>query len=135
MRYSLTQLPSYRALASHLEVIKSQSMREMFALDNNRFSNFSVQFDGLLFDYSKNRINETTVEKLVALFDECAVPAWRNKMFSGEKINSTENRAVQHTALRNLENKDSVLTKKQLTVLQLIEAFSEKVERSKETSN
>jgi glucose-6-phosphate isomerase len=130
MRYSLTQLPSYRALASHLEVIKSQSMREMFALDNNRFSNFSVQFDGLLFDYSKNRINATTVEKLVALFDECAVPAWRNKMFSGEKINSTENRAVQHTALRDLENKDSVLTKKQLTVLQLIEAFSEKVERS-----
>ena len=130
MRDSLTQLSSYRALASHLEEIKSHTMREMFAQDENRFSIFSMQFDSLLFDYSKNRINAATIEKLVALFDECDVPAWRDKMFAGEKINSTENRAVQHTALRNLEDKNSALTKKQLAVLLLIEDFSKKVEQS-----
>jgi glucose-6-phosphate isomerase len=105
-------------------------MREMFAQDVNRYSKFSLQVDGLLFDYSKNRINSDTIDKLVALFDECDVPAWRNKMFSGEKINATENRAVQHTALRNLESKSSDLTKKQLAVLLLIEAFVEKIHKS-----
>lgn len=130
MRDSLIQLSSYRALASHFEEIKSHSLRDMYAQDKSRFSRFSVQLDGLLFDYSKNRINATTIEKLVALFDECDVPAWRNKMLAGEKINSTEDRAVQHVALRNLEDKKSLLTKKQLAVLILIEAFTEKVYQS-----
>ena len=130
MRDSLTQLSSYQALVPHFEEIKLHSLRDMFAQDESRFSKFSVQLDGLLFDYSKNRINEATIEKLVALFDECDVPAWRDKMFSGEKINSTEDRAVQHTALRNLEDKSSALTKKQLAVLLLIEAFVEKVDQS-----
>jgi len=130
MRDSLTQLASYRALTSHLEKIKSHSLREMFAQDQDRFTKYSVQLDGLLFDYSKNRIDTNTIDKLIALYDERDVQSWRDKMFSGEKINSTENRAVQHTALRNLENTDSALTKKQLAVLLLIEAFAEKVERS-----
>jgi len=130
MRDSLTQLPSFQALSSHFEEIKLNSMQEMFTQDVNRFSNFSVQLDGLLFDYSKNRINATTIEKLTALFDECDVSGWRDKMFSGEKINCTENRAVQHAALRNLEDKSSDLTKKQLAVLLLIEAFVEKIVQS-----
>ncbi len=130
MRDSITQVSSYQALASHFEETKSHNMRDMFAQDTNRFSTFSVQFDGLLLDYSKNRINSVTIEKLVALFDECDVHACREKMFSGEKINSTEDRAVQHTALRNLENQNSALTKKQVAILLLIEAFVEKVDRS-----
>lgn len=130
MRDSLTQLPSYQALVSHFENIKSLSLRDLFAQDENRFSKFSVQHEGLLFDYSKNRVNAATMEKLVALFDECDVSTWREKMFSGEKINSTENRAVQHAALRSLGDKNSALTKKQLAVLLLIEAFVEKVDRS-----
>ncbi|MFK7814766.1 MAG: glucose-6-phosphate isomerase [Gammaproteobacteria bacterium] len=127
---AMRNLFSYKALASHFEEIKSQSMREMFAQDANRFSKFSLELDGLLFDYSKNRINEVTLSKLIALFEECDGPTWRNKMFSGEKINFTENRAVQHTALRDLENKSSALTKKQLAVLLLVEAFAEKVKKS-----
>ncbi|MEJ2115275.1 MAG: glucose-6-phosphate isomerase, partial [Gammaproteobacteria bacterium] len=121
---------SYKALASHFEEIKSHTLRELFAQDEQRFSNYSVVYDDLLFDYSKNRINATTIEKLVTLFDECEVQAWRDKMFSGEKINSTENRAVQHTALRNLEDHESLITKKQLAVLLLIEAFVEKIYQS-----
>ncbi len=130
MQKSLTKLISYQALATHFDEIKSQTLRELFVQDKHRFSNFSVEFNGLLFDYSKNRINAVTVEKLVALFDECAVPQWRDKMFSGEKINSTENRAVQHTALRDLEDHESQLTKKQLDVLLLIERFVEKIDQS-----
>ncbi len=127
---TIRNLTSYRALASHFEELKAQSMRELFAQDVNRFSKYSRQLDGLLFDYSKNRINDATLNKLIALFEECDVPMWRNKLFAGEKINSTENRAVQHTALRDLENKSSVLTKKQLAVLLLVESFIEKVKKS-----
>ena len=127
MRDPLTKLSSYKALASHFEEIKPHTLRDLFTQDEQRFSNYSVMYDGLLFDYSKNRINATTIEKLVALFDECDVQAWRDKMFSGEKINSTENRAVQHTALRNLEDHESLLTKKQVAVFLLIEAFVEKI--------
>lgn len=126
----MRNLSSYQALASHFEEIKSQSMREMFAQDANRFSNFSQELDGLLFDYSKNRISVDTLDKLIALFEERDGPAWRNKLFSGEKINATEDRAVQHTSLRDLENKSSALTKKQLAVLLLVEAFVEKVKKS-----
>jgi glucose-6-phosphate isomerase len=130
MQSSLDRLDSYQVLGSHFEEIKSHTMRELFAQDKNRFSALSVEFDGLLFDYSKNRINTSTIDNLIALFDECDVPAWREKMFAGEKINFTENRAVQHTALRNLANKSSALSKKQIAVLLLIEAFVEKVDQS-----
>ena len=130
MSASLTKLSSYQALATHYDEIKSQTMREMFAQDEARFAEFSVQLEGLLFDYSKNRITKDTIEKLVALFDECDVAVWRERMFSGDNINTTENRAVQHAALRNLEDKNSDLTKKQLAVLLLIEAFVEKIDKS-----
>lgn len=130
MRNSLTQLPAYKTLTSHSLEIKSQNMRDMFAQDKNRFSNFSVQLDGLLFDYSKNRINDETLKNLTALFDQCDVAGWRKRMFSGEKINSSEDRAVQHVALRDLENTNSSITKKQHAVLLLIEAFVEKVDQS-----
>ncbi len=123
MGRSLTKLSSYQALASHFDEIKSQTLRQMFAQDVNRFSNFSVQLNGLLFDYSKNRITQDTIKELVTLFDECDVSMWRDKMFAGEKINSTENRAVQHVALRDLENKDSDIASKQLDVLEKIESF------------
>lgn len=130
MRKPLEKLSSYQALSSHFNEIKSHSLRDLFAQNENRFSEFSVQLEGLLFDYSKNRVNAATINKLVTLFDECEVLAWRDKMFAGDKINSTEGRAVQHTALRNLGDKSSALTKKQLAVLLLIEAFVEKVDRS-----
>ncbi len=77
-------------------------MREMFERDPQRFERFSLECCGILLDYSKNRITEETVKLLLDLARQADLPAWINKMFQGEKINSTENRAVLHTALRNL---------------------------------
>jgi len=101
----LTQSQAWRALASHQQEIAAHHMRDMFAADPARFNKFSVNFNDILFDFSKNRITETTLKLLLQLARECRVEEWRDKMFSGEKINFTENRAVLHTALRNRINR------------------------------
>jgi len=89
--------PEWAALESHKNL---PPMRDLFAADKGRFKNFSVTIPGLLFDYSKNRVTGETIKKLIALAKACDVEGWRAKMFAGEKINTTENRAVLHTALR-----------------------------------
>lgn len=127
MRKPLLQLASYQALYTHALEIKAHTLREMFAQYPNRFDAFSQQYDHLLLDYSKNRITEETMGKLLSLFDECEVASWRDQMFAGELINSTENRAVQHAALRNLNDSTSAWAKKQLDVLQRMGAFVEDV--------
>ncbi len=76
-------------------------MRQMFQDDPTRFNKFTVQLGGLFFDYSKNRINEETVGLLVKLAEQSELPAFIERMFNGDKINSTEGRAALHTALRN----------------------------------
>ncbi len=105
-------------------------MRDLFAQDNQRFTKFSIQLDDLLFDYSKNRITSETITKLIALYHECDVPTWREKMFSGEKINTTENRGVQHVALRDLNNQTSDIARQQLEALDQMEVFIDKLENS-----
>ena len=76
-------------------------MTDMFASDPNRFSNFSTSFADILLDYSKNIVTEETMKLLEELCSEAKVPEMAKKMFSGEKINHTEGRAVLHVALRN----------------------------------
>ena len=76
-------------------------MRQMFRDDPARFERFSLRFNDLLFDYSKNRITAETVGLLLDLAAQAGLPAWIARMFGGDKINSTEHRAVLHTALRN----------------------------------
>ncbi len=127
MRKPLSQLASYKLLQTHALEVKAHTLREMFAQNPNRFDKFSQQYEHLLLDYSKNRITEETMGKLLSLFDECEVKSWRDKMFAGELINSTENRAVQHAALRNLNDSTSAWVKKQLDVLQSMEVFVEEV--------
>ena len=95
-----TKKPEWADLVSHKKSMENQSMRDMFDKDKNRFSKFNIKTNGLLFDYSKNRITEETIKKLISLAKSCGLEQWRDKMFSGDKINSTENRAVLHTALR-----------------------------------
>ena len=97
----LTESAAWQALSAHYTAIKPLSMRQLFQDNPARFSQFSVQFEGLLFDYSKNRINAETVKLLVALAGQAGLPAFIERMFGGEKINSTEQRAALHTALRN----------------------------------
>ena len=125
MRKPLSQLASYQALRTHALEIKAQSLRNLFAQNPTRYTSFSLQFGHLLLDYSKNRINAVTVEKLVSMLHECEVESWRDKMFAGELINFTQHRGAQHAALRNLD--DSVWGKKQQAVLQRIDAFAARV--------
>ena len=73
----------------------------MFVEDPDRFRRFSIEFDDMVFDYSKNRITEETMSLLIDLANASNVPDWIHRMMTGERINITENRAVLHTALRN----------------------------------
>ncbi|HEY3326634.1 MAG TPA: glucose-6-phosphate isomerase [Novimethylophilus sp.] len=101
----LTQTPSWQALVSHQRELSAQHMRDLFSADPARFDKFSLQFNDILLDYSKNRITEQTMSLLLALARDRNVEQWRERMFTGEKINFTENRAVLHTALRNRSTK------------------------------
>ncbi len=98
---SRTSLASWQALNVHAKQMKFRHMNEFFATDKQRFEHFSVNAPSLLLDYSKNLVTQETMLKLMALAQESDVITWREKMFSGERINSTENRAVLHTALRS----------------------------------
>ncbi|ABK44443.1 glucose-6-phosphate isomerase [Magnetococcus marinus MC-1] len=98
---SLTQLPQWQALQTHLEENRSVQMRDLFDQDSQRFSRFSLQQGELLFDYSKNRITAETMARLLDLARAQDVEGWRDRMFAGEAINETEGRAVLHVALRN----------------------------------
>lgn len=102
---TLHKLPVWQKLSQHQQAISSVHMRDLFAQDAKRFDKFSLKFADILFDYSKHRITEETLGLLFQLAREAGIESWREKMFSGEKINITENRAVLHTALRNRSNK------------------------------
>lgn len=98
---TLTDLKAWKDLEKNYAAIRGETMRDMFAADPNRFEEFSISLDSLLLDYSKNRINGETMKLLIDLAKEAGLEKARDAMFSGEKINTTENRAVLHTALRN----------------------------------
>lgn len=97
----LTRSAAWQALSTHFSAIQQLHMREMFQEDPARFEKFSLRLGNLLFDYSKNRINDETIRLLVALAEQSEFPACIERMFNGEKINFTERRAALHTALRN----------------------------------
>jgi glucose-6-phosphate isomerase len=96
----LTQSSAWQALHKHRQSLLQFSLREAFVSDPGRFERFSLRLDDLLLDYSKNLITQDTMPLLMELARQAQVEDWREKMFSGEKINFTENRAVLHTALR-----------------------------------
>ena len=98
---ALTASPAWKALQSHYGQIKDVHMRDLFAGDSGRFDRFSLSFEELFLDYSKNRVTAETLSLLVKLAEEADLPLWRERMFNGDKINFTEGRAVLHTALRN----------------------------------
>jgi len=102
---ALSSSTAWRALADHHARIAHVQMRGLFAQDPQRFQRFSLRFQDILLDYSKNRITEETMRLLRALAVEADVRGWAERMFRGEKINVTENRAVLHVALRNRSNR------------------------------
>ena len=97
----LKQTQAWLALEQHYEENKQVHMRDLFGEDPRRFERFSLQVNDILYDYSKNRVTEKTMELLIALAREADLPSWIESLFTGEKINHTENRAVLHTALRD----------------------------------
>ena len=96
--------PAWNQLKAHFDAIKDQQMVDLFAADPQRFEEFSVRFEDILLDYSKNRITSETLALLRQLAEEVKLTEAIDAMFSGDKINQTEGRAVLHVALRNRSN-------------------------------
>ncbi len=106
---SLTESDTWLALTEHYHEIKDIHMRELFESDADRFDNYSLELNDILYDYSKNRINEQTVKLLLQLANDVDLSVWIEKLFKGEPINHTEHRAVLHTALREQGNKPIII--------------------------
>ncbi|ELV4185115.1 glucose-6-phosphate isomerase [Escherichia coli] len=127
------QTAAWQALQKHFDEMKDVTIADLFAKDGDRFSKFSATFgDQMLVDYSKNRITEETLAKLQDLAKECDLAGAIKSMFSGEKINRTENRAVLHVALRNRSNTPILVDGKDVmpevnAVLEKMKTFSEAI--------
>src|SRR3954469_602697 len=91
------------------EEMQRTHLRKLFASDPDRFKKFSIAFEDILFDYSKNIINNKTLQLLFQLAEECSIKDGIEAMFKGEKINETENRSVLHVALRNFSDKPYIV--------------------------
>lgn len=99
-----TQTKAWKQLAEHADWMTGAQVRKLFTLDPDRFQKFSIRFEDIFFDYSKNIITEETIELLLDLAVQCQVKEAIEAMFQGEHINETEDRAVLHVALRNTSN-------------------------------
>ncbi len=99
-----TTTAAWKKLAAHHETVHRLQMKNLFAEDPRRFERFSIRFNDLLVDFSKNRITAETLGLLIELARECGLPEAIVQMFAGGRINETENRAVLHVALRNRAN-------------------------------
>lgn len=97
-----TETQAWKELSEHAEKMKQVHMKDLFQSDDKRFEKYSLRFNDTLVDYSKNIITEETIELLFKLATECGVKEAVKAMFSGEKINQTEDRSVLHIALRNM---------------------------------
>jgi len=129
---TLTSSAAWKALDMHQREMANVHMRDLFAQDLQRFHKFSLQFQDLLLDYSKNRITEKTMQLLRDLARQADLKGWTEKMFNGEKINITEHRAVLHIALRNRSNRPIIVDGADVmpevnAVLQHMKSFSDAI--------
>ncbi|MBM7418371.1 MULTISPECIES: glucose-6-phosphate isomerase [Chryseobacterium] len=126
-----TQTNSWKALDEHFGN-NDFELRTLFQYNPNRFEEFSIKKDNFLFDYSKNLIDSRTKELLLNLAEECQLKDAISKMFSGDKINETEGRAVLHTALRDFSDEEILVDGENIKpqikrVLDHMKSFSEKI--------
>ena len=98
---SLTATPAWKALEAHAGSVAGLHMRDLFSADPGRFGAFSISLPGIFLDYAKNRVTADTMALLVDLARQAGVEAWRQRLFSGTHVNSSEGRPALHTALRN----------------------------------
>lgn len=127
-----TTTSAYKYLTDHFIDIAAIDLKALFKSDSERFTKFSIQFEDILVDYSKNRVTDETVALLIQLARECRLKDAIDAMFSGEKINVTEGREVLHTALRNQSNTPVLVNGQDImpdvnAVLQQMKTFSEAV--------
>src|SRR5690606_30418830 len=127
-----TQTEAWAKLETHFQSIKNKTIQNLFEENPQRFEEFHIQFQDILLDYSKNRMDSETVNLLVELAEDCQLKDAIEKQFSGDLINETENRAVLHTALRNRGNQPVLVEGKDVmpdvnSVLEQMKIFSEKV--------
>jgi glucose-6-phosphate isomerase len=128
----LTRSAAWQALERHAKAMAGVHLRELFAADPDRFARFSLRENDLLLDYSKNRVTEETIRLLLDLAREGELEAWRARMFAGDRINTTENRAVLHVALRNHSDRPILVDGRDVmpqvnAVLARMRDFSERV--------
>ena len=129
---SLTDRPAWKALQGHYEKVRTTHLRTLFAEDPGRGERFTAEAAGLYFDYSKHRITAETIPLLLALAEESGLRAHIDAMFRGDRINSTENRAVLHVALRAPRNQSILVDGHDVVpdvhaVLDRMAAFSDRV--------
>ncbi len=129
---TLTESKSWQALTAHAAEIKATNLKQLFASDPARGTRMNAEAEGILLDYSKNLATDKTLELLLALAQERGVAGHRDAMFRGDKINTTENRAVLHVALRApagqqimVDGEDQVALVR--AVLDQMSAFTDKV--------
>ncbi len=127
-----TTTAAWKALEQHFASFKNTHITELFKKDSQRFEKYSMTFEDILIDYSKNRLDDTALSLLVQLAEECGLKQAINSMFSGEKINKTEDRAVLHVALRNRSNTPVLVDGKDVmpevnAVLDQMKEFSENI--------
>lgn len=127
-----TSTQSYKYLTDHYLDILTKSLKDLFKADSQRFAKFSLQFEDILLDYSKNRIDDETIALLIQLARECGLNKAIDAMFNGDRINVTEDRPVLHIALRNRANTPILVDGKDVmpdvnAVLQHMKEFSEAV--------
>ncbi len=128
----LTSLPAWKSLQQHFEAMETIHLGKLFANDPDRSRRFSFRLGGTLFDFSKHRMTNRTLELLLDLAQQCSLKDKIKGMFRGDIINTTENRAVLHTALRNRRNRPVVVDGKDVMpeinrVLGQMRAFSDQV--------
>jgi glucose-6-phosphate isomerase len=128
----LTRSAAWQALERHADALGGVHLRDLFASDHDRFARFSLRLDDLLLDYAKNRVTGDTMGLLLDLARAAGLEAWRTRMFSGDKINTTEGRAVLHVALRNRSNRPILVDGRDVmpdvnAVLAKMRDFSERV--------
>ncbi len=133
---TLTETPAWLALKEHYQTIRHREMQNQFVNDSRRFKCFSIKTDDLFLDYSKNRIDQTTIKLLTKLAEESELELTRNAIFNGDKINFTEQRAVMHTALRDQSKTPILVDGNNIKpiikdVMKRIKRFSEKIRNEK----
>ena len=132
----ISQTKEWINIQEHFKYMQNVKMKELFNNDKNRFAKFSLQFNNILFDYSKNIIDDKTIELLLELAEVTNLKSKIQQMFTGKKINTTENRAVLHTALRNQTGRSVVVDGENVmtqisVVLDKMDTFVDKIHSGK----